>query len=79
MNGSAFTGALPRSTEYDVHSQLFGIWPYAVVAVAYFVFGVVVGAFVRESEGRTPTIVALIAPGVVAGFGFLVWTVYTLV
>ena len=77
--GSAFTPASPRSTEYGVHSQLFGIWPYAVVALASFVLGVAVGTVVRQSDRRTPIVLALVAPGVVAGFGFLVWTVYTLV
>jgi hypothetical protein len=69
VTGSAFTPALPRSTEYGVHSQLFGIRPYAVVALADFVFAGAIAAFVGQSDRRTPVI----------AFIFLAATVYTLV
>ncbi len=52
--------------------------PYVVVAVASFVLGVVMGSFLRRRKPPAALLVALIAPGAVAGLGFLVWVFYTL-
>jgi hypothetical protein len=62
-----------------VQSQLFAIWPYAAVGVAFFTFGVAVGAFVRDSNASAAVTAALVAPGALAAVGFLVWTIATLV
>jgi len=62
-----------------VHSQLFAIWPYVAVAIAFFTFGMVVGMFVRQSNASAAVKAALVAPGVLAAVGYLAWTISTLV